>query len=160
MEAAPDAQAVDCAYVSLALPEVVDGFEQRLTNAQATSAWGTPARILLRCGVPAPPPTDERCISINGIDWIEDPSEAPTYRYTTYGRTPSVEVTIDASPESGASGTAALVDLEEAVAKTAKTGGCVGAEDLLAVPGESPAATGSPTPAEPATSTPTPTTAP
>ena len=39
------------------LPETVDGLERRETNAQATGAWGNPASVLLRCGVPTPGPT-------------------------------------------------------------------------------------------------------
>lgn len=144
MVAADDAQNPDCARVSLALPDTVDGLEQRLTNAQATSAWGTPASILFRCGVPTPPPTDARCISVDGVDWIEDASEAPSYRYTTYGRTPAMEVTIDASPESGASGTSALIDLRPAVERIPAARGCIGAEDLLGVPSATP----SPSPAD------------
>lgn len=134
MEPAPDAQNVDCAYVSLALPKTVDGLEQRLTNAQATGAWGTPAHVLLRCGVTPPGPTDAQCVTVNGVDWIKDESEAPTYRFTTYGREPAVEVLIDASPESGVSGTAALVDLGPAVSRIPATSGCIGAEDVFAVP--------------------------
>lgn len=116
-----------CAEVTVRLPDVVNDLERRDTNAQATGAWGNPAAILLRCGVPTPPPTTDRCISINGIDWIEDASKAPTYVYTTYGRTPAAEVVLDMTQVSG---TASLIDLQDAVAQLPKTGGCVGADDL------------------------------
>ena len=118
MEPAPDAAAPECAEVSVRLPSTVDGLELRLTNAQATGAWGTPAGVLLRCGVPTPGPTSAECRSINDIDWIVDDSQAPTYRFTSYGRTPAVEVIVDSDV---ASGTNALIDLTDAVATVSYT---------------------------------------
>ncbi|UQN15342.1 DUF3515 domain-containing protein [Gulosibacter sp. ACHW.36C] len=132
MQPAESAAAPECADVTVRLPDTVDGLEKRETNAQATGAWGNPASVLLRCGVPSPGPTSDRCISLNGIDWIEDASEAPTYRYTSYGRTPAVEVAIDSS--TGVSGTNALIDLQDAVGMLPQTGECVGPDDLLNTP--------------------------
>ncbi|WP_371030111.1 DUF3515 family protein [Pseudoclavibacter sp. JSM 162008] len=128
MEPAPDAAAPECAEVSVRLPSTVDGLELRLTNAQATGAWGSPASVLLRCGVPTPGPTTDYCQNLNGIDWVLDDSQAPTYRFTSYGRTPAVEVILDSDVVSG---TAVLIDLEDAVEKLPKTGACVGADDVL-----------------------------
>lgn len=128
MEPAPDAAAPECAEVSVRLPSTVDGLELRLTNAQATGAWGTPAGVLLRCGVPTPGPTSAECFEISEVDWIMDESQAPTYRFTTYGRTPAVEVIVDSDV---ASGTVVLADLTDAVKKLPETGGCVGADDVL-----------------------------
>lgn len=51
--------------------------------------------MLLTCGVTPPGPTEARCITIGGVDWIVDESQAPRYLITTYGRTPAVEVFID-----------------------------------------------------------------
>ncbi|RRJ86185.1 DUF3515 domain-containing protein [Gulosibacter macacae] len=127
MQPAADAGNPICAEVSVRLPDVVDGLERRDTNAQATGAWGNPAAVLLRCGVPTPPPTTDRCISINGVDWVENSTEAPRYVYTTYGRTPAAEVVIDATKVSG---TSALIALEEAIGYLPVTGGCVGPQDL------------------------------
>lgn len=138
MEPAPTAQAVECAYVTVALPDEVDGLPKRQTNAQATGAWGNPARILLRCGMPTPPPSSQGCLNVNGVDWLRDDSDAPTYRFTTYGREPAVEVTVDASEESGVSGTNALVDLGGAVSTIEQQRKCVGAEDLFDVPPQAP----------------------
>ncbi|MFD2757959.1 DUF3515 domain-containing protein [Gulosibacter faecalis] len=132
MQPAESAGAPECADVTVRLPDSVAGLDRRDTNAQATGAWGNPASVLLRCGVPTPGPTSDRCISLNGIDWIEDASEAPTYRYTTYGRTPAVEVAIDSSV--GISGTTALIDLQDAVDTLPLTGECVGPDDLLETP--------------------------
>ncbi|MDJ1371513.1 DUF3515 domain-containing protein [Gulosibacter molinativorax] len=136
MQPAEDAGAPECAEVTVRLPDTVDDLELRYTNAQATGAWGNPASVLLRCGVATPPPTTDQCLSLDGIDWVEDDSEAPTYRYTTYGRTPAVEVVIDSS--TGVSGLNTLMDLNEAVSYLPQSGACVGAEDVLGIPTETP----------------------
>src|ERR1700712_1728163 len=60
-----------CAEVMVRLPTSVASQDQRQTNAQATSAWGTPASVLLRCGVSPYGPTTLPCINISGVDWIE-----------------------------------------------------------------------------------------
>jgi hypothetical protein len=84
-----------CADVSVRLPGSLAGESRRWTDAQATGAWGDPAAVLLTCGVTPPGPTEARCITIGGVDWIVDESQAPRYLITTYGRTPAVEVFID-----------------------------------------------------------------
>ena len=81
--------------VTVEIPGTVDGQPRRWTDAQATGAWGEPSAVLLRCGVEAPGPTEARCITLGGVDWIVDESQAPRYLVTTYGRTPAVEVFID-----------------------------------------------------------------
>lgn len=136
MQPAEHAASPECAEVMVRVPDRVADLELRHTNAQATAAWGNPATVLVRCGVPSPPPTTDRCISVNGIDWVQDASQAPRYRYTTYGRTPALEVVIDAS--TGVSGTTAIADLGNAVDYLPKTGQCIGADDLLEVPGTTP----------------------
>lgn len=95
MQPAEDANSVLCAEVSVRLPDNLGGEDRRWTDAQATGAWGNPSAVLLTCGVTPPGPTEARCITIGGVDWIVDESEAPRYRITTYGRTPALEVYID-----------------------------------------------------------------
>lgn len=129
MEPAPNADAPECAEVTVRLPETVDGLELRLTNAQATGAWGSPASVLLHCGVPTPDPTTAECISLDGIDWVADESNAPTYVFTTYGRSPAARVTIDASGGT-VSGTNVLMDLGFVIEHLPVVGGCVGADDV------------------------------
>jgi hypothetical protein len=68
------------------------------------------------------------CVSINDVDWIEDDSEAPLYRYTTYGRTPAVEVVIDSD---AVSGTTTLVDLGAAVSVLPVTAQCTDLADIF-----------------------------
>ncbi|WP_104132596.1 DUF3515 family protein [Cryobacterium sp. M91] len=124
---APDATNVACADVIVHLPSSVADEAARETNAQATGAWGDPAAVLLHCGVTVPEPTTLPCLNINGIDWIEDDSDAPTYRYTTYGRDPAIEIVIDSERVSGST---TLIDVSNAVGYVPATGACVGAEDL------------------------------
>lgn len=131
---ADDANNPACADVTVRLPEVVAEKPKRETSAQATGAWGTPAAVILHCGVAVPGPTTDACISLNGIDWIADETDAAddTYRYTTYGRDPAIEVVINADAATGGvSGTTALIDLTAAVQVIPATSACVGAEELL-----------------------------
>jgi len=132
LEPAADATNPECATLIVNLPTKVADQPERETNAQATGAWGDPAAILLHCGVPVPGPTTQPCLSINGIDWIEDDSDAPRYRYTTYGRDPATELVIDSKKVSGST---VLVDVASAVSKIPATERCLGAEDLT-VPGD------------------------
>jgi len=133
MQPAPDAANPLCAEVSVRLPSAVDGLPVRATDAQATGAWGEPAMVLLRCGVTSPGPTTAECVDLDGIDWIVDRSlEAQSiYTFTTFGRSPAVEVTVDASGDSPVSGTGALIDLKDAVGRLPQTSKCLGADDVL-----------------------------
>ncbi|MEI5583119.1 MULTISPECIES: DUF3515 family protein [unclassified Agromyces] len=126
-EAAADAADPDCAAVVVRLPDVVAGQEARETDAQGTGAWGTPASVLLRCGVEPPGPTTLRCVSVDEVDWIIDESDAPRYRFTTYGRTPAVEVVVD---NDVVAGTTAIADVSAAVAVIEADGGCTDLEDV------------------------------
>jgi hypothetical protein len=128
LEPATDAASPICADVVVHLPAAVANQEERETNAQGTGAWGTPASVLLHCGVDEPGPTTLPCVNINGIDWINDDSQAPQYRFTTYGRTPAVEVVVDSGTVSGST---VLADLSSAVALVPVTGNrCTGVDDL------------------------------
>jgi len=127
LEPAADAESPACADVVVHLPTSVADQAARETNAQGTGAWGDPSAVLMHCGVTVPGPTTLPCLDINGIDWIEDDSQAPLYRYTTYGRDPAVEIVIDSEKVSGST---ALVDLSNAVSGIPATAQCVGAEDV------------------------------
>jgi hypothetical protein len=133
----PAADATDpaCAQVVVALPDTVAGLAARETDAQGTGAWGQPASVILRCGVPSPPPTAAECVTVDGIDWIRDDTDDPNFAFTTYGRTPAVEVIIDSDgdpdvDDDGVSGREALTDLSSAVGVLPQNGGkCVAPED-------------------------------
>lgn len=98
LTAADGANSPDCAQVTVHLPESVNGGDElRRTDAQATGAWGTPASVLLRCGVETPAVSDLPCYTIQGVDWLVDESEddPDTGVLRSYGRTPGVEVVVD-----------------------------------------------------------------
>ena len=143
MTPAPDARAVGCADVSVRLPDVLgEGtstqLQQRPTNAQATGAWGNPAAVLLWCGVQAPGPTTQECVEVNGVDWIIDDSNAPKYRFTTFGREPTVTVVLD---NTVVSGTTVITDLSQAVSVTQKIDQCLSLADVP-TPTPTPSPTG------------------
>ena len=123
LDAADDAADPACASMMVRLPETVGGLTARETDAQATAAWGQPEHILLRCGVPSPAPTATLpCITVDGIDWLRDDAGDPNFVFTTYGRTPAVEVIIDSD---GVSGFEALKDLASAVNEIPADRACV-----------------------------------
>src|SRR5690349_20588501 len=88
-----------CAEVTSNLPGTVSGQPRRWTDAQATGAWGDPAKVLLTCGVEPPGPTTLPCEDVAGVDWIIDDSDAPRFRVTTFGRTPAVEIYLDTTAD-------------------------------------------------------------
>ncbi|SEC56544.1 Protein of unknown function [Paramicrobacterium humi] len=139
LKPAPDANNPDCAAVTVRLPDAVDSLQKRETTAQATGAWGDPAAVLLHCGVTPIGPTTLPCFQVNGVDWVRDSSEAPLYRFTTFGRTPAVEVVIDNDKASGS----ALLDLSGAVSVIPQTSKCLNAEDVTG-DGSTPAPTATP----------------
>jgi hypothetical protein len=133
LEPADSANDPACADVTVRLPDTVADKPKRETTAQATGAWGDPAAVILHCGVAVPGPTTDACIALNGVDWIADESDAAndTYRYTTYGRDPAVEVVINADAETGGvSGTTALIDLTSAVSVIPATSACLSPDDI------------------------------
>ena len=93
-----------CAEVTSNLPGTVSGEARRWTDAQATGAWGEPAKVLLTCGVEPPGPTTLRCEEVGGVDWIIDETDAPRFRVTTFGRTPAVEVYLDTTADADGNG--------------------------------------------------------
>jgi len=128
MQPAADSNNPACAAVTVRLPATVADQKKRETNAQATGAWGEPASILLHCGVNSPGPSTLPCVEVNGVDWLEDDTDKPLYRYTTFGRTPAVEVVLDSNKVSG---TTTLVDLAGAVESIPSTKKCTDLSDVF-----------------------------
>lgn len=96
VDAAPDAANPLCAEMMVVLPEAIDDAERRSTTSQATSAWGDPSKVVLRCGVEVPGPTTDPCVSVNDVDWVaNEDEESGIWTLTTYGRTPATEVVLD-----------------------------------------------------------------
>jgi uncharacterized protein YceK len=121
IEAAEDANNPLCAEVSVRYPGQIGGLEQRWTNAQATTAYGDPSAILVRCGLEPVFASELPCVSASSIDWLVDDSNAPNFRFISFGRSPAVEVIVDSEKASGVS---ALDGLSQAVSKLPATAFC------------------------------------
>ena len=103
LDAAPDANNPACAEVTVRLPGQIDQLDKRQTDAQATGAWGSPAAVIARCGLPAVSVSQLPCITAGGVDWLVDDSGKPSYRFISFGRNPATEVIVDSKLASGAS---------------------------------------------------------
>lgn len=128
VDVAPAPQSNDprCAPVMVALPDVLAGADRRTTTSQATAAWGNPSAAVLRCGVPVPGPTTQRCVTVNGVDWVAI-QEGKTWRLITYGREPAIELLLDTSRAPSSS---VLVDLAGPVSSLPQSRRCLGAQDV------------------------------
>ncbi|MCP3426253.1 DUF3515 domain-containing protein [Rothia sp. AR01] len=139
---APDAANPDCASAMVAMPGTLAGFDQRETTAQATSAWGDPAAVILKCGVTVERPVADPCVSVNGVDWVlkreddDDSAQADdevsrasgTWTATTFGREPALQATFDADRVSSSS---LLVELESAAQRIPQTQQCLSVDQSL-----------------------------
>lgn len=131
VEAAPDAANPACAPAMVAMPDELADLALRPTDSQATAVWGDPAAVVLRCGVPVPGPTTDRCLRVQEVDWVVRDEDA-NWRLTTYGRTPAVEVLF---AKDGASSDSVMTGLASAVARIPADGGCVNVEDAARATG-------------------------
>lgn len=122
-----------CAEVVLALPDELAGMTKVTAGGQATAAWGDRADpVVLRCGVEPPAPTTDPCVTAddgdNAVDWVAvagpevDGSESWTF--TTYGRSPAIEVVVPASVTAEHS-TSFLIDLGPAISRVEQTRFCM-----------------------------------
>lgn len=127
---AGDAANPACASMMVALPDAIGDSTLRKTNSQATAAWGDPSLVVLRCGVNAPGPTTDRCVSVNGVDWVIKEGD-PVWTLTTFGREPATEILMDPDKISSAT---VLADLSGPAAKIQQVRKCVGQEDLPNLP--------------------------
>jgi hypothetical protein len=121
LEAAEDANNPACAEVSVRVPDEINPHERRYTNAQATAAWGEPTAIIYRCGLPPVEVSTLPCVTAGGVDWLVDESQAPSFRFISYGRSPATEVIVDSEQ---ASGITALEELAPAVSTIPATKFC------------------------------------
>jgi hypothetical protein len=130
LEPADDANALACAEISVRLPDELLGLERRTTNAQATAAWGNPAAVIYRCGLPPIGATDLPCFTVEGVDWLLDESNAPQFVFLSYGRAPVTEIIVD--PDlAGVAGVDVLRALGPAVSAVEATQQCLAATDVL-----------------------------
>ncbi|PZE55534.1 DUF3515 domain-containing protein [Curtobacterium sp. MCPF17_047] len=127
MQPAPSANAAACAGAQVRLPATLNGtLPLRNTSAQATAAWGSPAAVLYHCGVAVPTVSDLPCFAQGSVDWIRD-ARGQNVVYTTFGRSPAVQVVIDtkrATPD-------ALQDLGDALSTLPEDGHrCLDPQDV------------------------------
>ena len=101
LQPADEANSVTCANLQVRLPDTVDGYSLRATDAQSTAAWGDPAAVIFRCGLPEVKVSEFKCITEDGIDWLVDDSKAPSYRFITFGRNAASEVIVDSTKAVG-----------------------------------------------------------
>ncbi|MBM7050936.1 DUF3515 family protein [Rothia sp. ZJ932] len=153
LTAAPDAAHPDCAKAMVAMPQELMGFTQRETTAQATTAWGDPAAIIVKCGVNIEQPVTDPCAEVNGVDWILNPlkesepqdtsvpadagvsetlrsseqTATGTWTATTFGRAPAITVTFNADEVASST---LLTSLNSAVAQIEQTQQCLSADDV------------------------------
>ncbi|WP_029289097.1 DUF3515 family protein [Cellulomonas sp. HZM] len=132
VEVAPSATDPVCAQVVLSTPDELASLHRADTDAQASTAWGTPqAAIVLRCGVEPLGPTTDRCVTVGtpggaSVDWVTKP-DSPNegdWTFTTYGRVPAVEVVVPAAVRAEHS-TSFLADLGPAISQTQKKRSCL-----------------------------------
>lgn len=121
LEAAEDASNPACAEVMVRLPQSLGEQTQRFTNAQATSAWGEPTAVIIRCGLPPVEVSELPCVTAGEIDWLVDDSAAPSYRFISFATVPAVEVVVDSNR---ASGVTSLEGVAPAVAVLGQTKKC------------------------------------
>jgi hypothetical protein len=124
---AAKANTAGCADVVVHLPPTLESLSQRETNAQGTAAWGSPAAVLLTCGITTPTVSDLPCYTIEGVDWLVEQvgQGGQDAIYTTYGRTPGVQVVVN----SKTTGSNVLFDLASAVGSLHQTGKCQSVSD-------------------------------
>lgn len=140
LQPAPDAANPTCAYAMVAMPKTVSGLSQRETTAQATTAWGDPSAVILKCGVElGDAPVSDTCVSVNEVDWIVKPADEQlaaaheqtatgTWVAETFGRSPAVQVTFDADRVSSST---VLAEISSAVAQIPQEVACTNLDDTL-----------------------------
>lgn len=127
VEPAPHAQDPACADVMLTLPEEIGDYAQRPTTSQATSVWGDPSAVVLRCGVEPIGPTEHPCVAPAGVDWVWIDHQDHV-QLISFGREPSVEVLLDGDQLSENTTMNAQFALSEPVSRIDQTRQCT---DLL-----------------------------
>lgn len=134
LQPAEDANDPGCADVIVRLPDAVADQQRRETNAQSTGAWGSPTSVLLYCGVEVPSASTYTCVEVDGVYWLRNDDEDPTFTFRLYGREPAIDVVIDTEKVGSFP---VLTDLGRAVSYAQPNGHeCVDIENSTPVPSE------------------------
>lgn len=90
----PGATSAACQRMSALWPQTVSNQQvvKSSSDSPAVHSWGDPA-IIARCGVTSSGPTTQDCIDASGVDWVAQ-KLSDGYRFTTFGRTPAIEVLV------------------------------------------------------------------
>ena len=92
-----ESDSIACQAVAAYWPQTVGPYEPRVTAVQSggVAAWGDPP-IVARCGKQPPGPTTDPCVDVNGVDWVATTLDDGGTMFTTYGRSPALEVLVPA----------------------------------------------------------------
>lgn len=93
-----ESDSIACQAVAEHWPATVGPYEPRVTAVQSAgvAAWGDPP-IVARCGKQPLGPTTDPCIDVSGVDWVATELDDGGTMFTTYGRTPAIEVLVPAA---------------------------------------------------------------
>jgi hypothetical protein len=135
--AGEDASDPACAGVVQDAPQELLGQSRQATSSQGTLAWGSGDQaVVMRCGVAPPGPTTDMCTTLTDedgtdVDWIvEDDGEADgIVHYTTYGRTPAIDLTVPREV-AGDQPSAAALDLTDVVTTIPADRHCLSVQDV------------------------------
>lgn len=100
VEAVPpvDADSAACTKADAQWPATVASLKPYpvTTPSDSVRAWGKRPEhaIIARCGVVPPGPTQDACIDVDGVDWVQRSLGKDGYQYVTYGREPGIEVLV------------------------------------------------------------------
>ncbi|MFE0187284.1 DUF3515 family protein [Streptomyces sp. NPDC059008] len=123
--AAPFAENSVCRGLDGDYPGRLAGQERTTTDVAGAAVWGDGA-IILRCGLPTPKPSTDPCVTADGVDWVLRSAKGTDTSKTivTYGRSPAVEVTMDASVKAP---DAVMIDLARLVKPIRQVKKCIAA---------------------------------
>ncbi|MFI8908378.1 DUF3515 family protein [Streptomyces albidoflavus] len=111
-----------CAGVVERAPGELAGRELAGGSPPGVAVWGG-GEVVLRCGFAPPPATVERCVDINGVDWVlEEAQRTGATELISYGRDPAVRLTL---AEGFDRTDTALIDLSAAVAPVRQDRHCM-----------------------------------
>lgn len=131
--AGPEATDPACAPIVQNAPQTLLGLDRRETTSQGTVAWGGGEdTVVLRCGATPPGPTTDACTRLEdqrglSVDWIVR-EEDGIVTFTTYGRSPAVDLTVPRSVAPDQPSAAAL-ELAGLIAPLPVTATCTGPGD-------------------------------
>ena len=136
IDPAANANAPECADVSVRLPKAIGNFDRVWTDAQATAVWGDDNQAVFRCGVDVPGPSTLQCVSFGGVDWSVDATNPKVLRMTPFGRSPAAQAVVKANEITGDQ---VLDALASAVNKLPTTGAaCSSVDDATNTDAEAP----------------------